>query len=422
MAFTQIHEPESYTQYRSDGSVYDGWTSSHVRKSQSKSDPARGQWITFPNGSKFRRATNYNVSTLEFQSGAAEVTSYSAGWGYYNRVARTSPGGFTDGNYTSPNWAFQLKDEMGISSINSPPDFDNHERNEAVTKSLNKLADSKANVGENLATFGETVRLFANPIKGLVSLIKKVREDKSMFPLLDKSYRAIYREGLDKRIAGQYLAYVYGLKPLMQDIFSLAEFLKEQAQGPLLLSSRASARRELSATDKYQVNGSYGRGENWHSIHGSGRTNVSLTAKLSDQFSGTRAINQLGLLNPASLVWELVPFSFAVDWVLPIGPVLQALTATAGLDFVDGSVSRRVNAQWETADQLIESPGQGRFITNSTPGTGKFSYDGYSRYKLDFWPRPGIWFDPDPLRLASSGSDRVLKALALSIVTLRGPR
>jgi hypothetical protein len=47
----------------------------------------------------------------------------------------------------------------------------------------------------------------------------------------------------------------------------------------------------------------------------------------------------LGLTNPALLAWELVPFSFVLDWLLPIGDWLSSLDATVGLQFSDGSMS-----------------------------------------------------------------------------------
>lgn len=41
--------------------------------------------------------------------------------------------------------------------------------------------------------------------------------------------------------------------------------------------------------------------------------------------------NQLGLLNPASVAWELVPFSFLVDWVSNVGDFLAQYNEFSGL-------------------------------------------------------------------------------------------
>lgn len=45
--------------------------------------------------------------------------------------------------------------------------------------------------------------------------------------------------------------------------------------------------------------------------------------------------NRMGLVNPLQTAWEVVPFSFAVDWALNLGQVLGSLTDFAGLDLYD---------------------------------------------------------------------------------------
>jgi len=45
---------------------------------------------------------------------------------------------------------------------------------------------------------------------------------------------------------------------------------------------------------------------------------------------------QTGFTNPINLLWEVIPYSFVVDWLLPIGPYLEQLHAWDGLEFVKG--------------------------------------------------------------------------------------
>jgi hypothetical protein len=52
-----------------------------------------------------------------------------------------------------------------------------------------------------------------------------------------------------------------------------------------------------------------------------------------------RNVSALGLTNPALVGWELVPFSFVVDWFTPIGSWLESLTAFEGYNVVAKSLS-----------------------------------------------------------------------------------
>lgn len=50
--------------------------------------------------------------------------------------------------------------------------------------------------------------------------------------------------------------------------------------------------------------------------------------------------SQLGLTNPASVAYELVPYSFVLDWVLPLGPFLSSLTDFSGLDISNAYMTK----------------------------------------------------------------------------------
>lgn len=397
-----------YYQYGSSGS-----TSSKSERDSSWNLPAKtsGTWITFDDGSRFRRSTSYGRSRIQAIRGDNYEWSGRRNVNNNVYIQRSGPGGYQLDNMFSGNFVYRLDSSFGLNTTIGNPTFPSFEENEAVTKALNAIADQKVNLGENLATLGQTVRMLRSPVQSFVRLLSNFRNDKKMRKYLSKSYRDLLRDGVDRRIASKYLEYVYGLKPLMQDIHSLSELAKEYGKTPLLLNGRGRSTRLLSNGDT-----GYSQYQMWRNIRGEAKTRVSLWARVDPQFSGTRTLNQLGLANPASLVWELIPYSFCVDWILPVGPVLQALTAPAGLIFVDGSASRRVHGHWDYENWT--SPGSGYTAKVVKKGGGKFIYEGYTRKVYRSWPRPGLWFDPDPLRLATDGSDRVFKALAVAIMSL----
>jgi hypothetical protein len=52
-------------------------------------------------------------------------------------------------------------------------------------------------------------------------------------------------------------------------------------------------------------------------------------------------MSSLGLINPAEIVWELLPYSFVVDWFVPVSAWLSALTADVGFSFLTGGYSNK---------------------------------------------------------------------------------
>ena len=67
---------------------------------------------------------------------------------------------------------------------------------------------------------------------------------------------------------------------------------------------------------------------------------VSLWYSLNNPGLATQS--QLGLLNPLEIVWECLPYSFVVDWAIPVGAWMSSLTADAGFSFKGGSRSTKI--------------------------------------------------------------------------------
>lgn len=409
--------------------TYDKANSSRVEANEQLSDwdtPSlvKGTWVDLGGGHRFRMPTDYTRRKLSLFLGAPMKSegTYKSSGNTYRYGRETSPGGYGIQNLFSGGWVYRYANSLGVPNLLGPPAFDQLERNEAVTKALNKLADQKVNIGENLATLGQTARMFISPLQGFVDLAKKFHNlpmgrEIPWGKIARMSYRDLLHGKYGTPIAQRYLEYVYGFKPLMQDIYEIHKMAKSHAAAPLLVTGRAVATRGGSAPDQHNNNISKGVDEYWEENNYESRTRVSLWAKLNADYALSRTLNQMSLLNPASLVWELVPYSFVIDWVLPIGPVLSAMTAPAGLDFVGGSQSRRVKSSWKYRIQDYPPYSNYSFSVNN-PATGQMRYDGYRRIRLTSWPTPGFWYASDPLGLHRDGSDRLIKALALAIARL----
>jgi len=195
----------------------------------------------------------------------------------------------------------------------------------------NLIADQKADLLTNIAEYKQTVAMFKEGTRILVKDTSQYAED------VQRTIRRYNRIGwgipgsvLTKKLANLHLAYVFGVRPLVQDICGVFEVLtdsdprrifreKMKTGSPNVIRTKtwqggnytaANAvtlvTRRTSAQYKYIVYGEMGPITDWH------------------QYA------QLGV-NPAATAWELVPWSFAIDRFIQIGDALKSMTALAGL-------------------------------------------------------------------------------------------
>ena len=122
----------------------------------------------------------------------------------------------------------------------------------------------------------------------------------------------------------KWLEYRYGWLPTLADINTLLN----QPLG--LPSARVYARRFKT------INYDNGRdGSSLERLVANGNFYESYGAYVYPKGVNMQVATQYGIANPALVLWEMVPFSFAVDWFLDIGGYLESLGALNGLEIDD---------------------------------------------------------------------------------------
>lgn len=374
----------------------------------SASNKTKGIFVTLPGGMKFRRATTYERYTRSLSLGAGGYKEFTLNGGATHGVSVESAGGYYPDVFMS-SLGPTIRSGIGsLSKFSGQPIIPNQMENEAATKALLPISDQKADIGENLATFRQTLQLIKSPAKELHSSLKLISEDQGIRRFLRRSYTDLKKEGVAKRISDQYLKYVYGVAPLVSDVNGVLEMMQIASGKTLLLSGKGRSQQECSPA-MADVSAS-GTKTIFTDVHEKATVRCKIWGRIDPDCTGLRSLNQLGLLNPLSLAWELIPLSFVFDWFVPVGSVLEALTAPAGLIFVDGTTAVRNELtvqyeHWWTYSDATAS------VNNHAGGTGY--YQGYSRKRVSSWPLPGIWANSNPF-----SGDRSLKALALAIKRL----
>lgn len=197
----------------------------------------------------------------------------------------------------------------------------NHE-NTLLAEMQHKVKGHQFNAGVALAEGRETASLVIGTIGRVARAglaVKKGRVDLALRELgalpKDNGKRPSVRPGTplnSKDVSGMWLEIAYGWKPLLSDVHEAMSAYSAITNKPR--TTRVTVRGTSTVTNSVNSGSYKSKGET--SYH---RTYHYL---LTEQMPVAR---QLGLQNPLSVAWELVPFSFVADWFIPIGTYLENL-------------------------------------------------------------------------------------------------
>lgn len=193
-------------------------------------------------------------------------------------------------------------------------------------------------------------------------------------------------------LADNWLALQYGWKPLLQDIHGLMDSIARlKLASVVTYTARSSAHAEDQQVS-YMTLGT----------PGSPKIGAMIQNRTTDVRYGMRYqidnhlkafLAQTGFTNPINLAWEVLPYSFVVDWFIPIGPYLESLSAWDGLVFLDGwkSVLQKSSTTWAvgySGKQYLLDPNDHQMI--SYLGNMNVVSIAYARTKLTAFPSQSI--------------------------------
>jgi len=232
--------------------------------------------------------------------------------------------------------------------------------NAAISR-LNSQANAgiQANLAQTMGEyrqFGSMVKSTANRLVKSIRALKRGQFSKAADALFDGSFnmQGVYSRNRirpgnptkSKSLARNWLELQYGWKPLLHDAYegarSLFQFLEEAGRTQTVLGT---AVRNRITPFKIFGPASQSVPVGREIVNTFLQTKFGVTYQIRpDNFS---ALAQFGFTNPINLIWELLPYSFVVDWFLPIGPFLESVSGPHSVEFIKGyktRFGRRYNA------------------------------------------------------------------------------
>jgi hypothetical protein len=171
--------------------------------------------------------------------------------------------------------------------------------------------------------------------------VENLRHSNALIKSARNSKRSVV--GRTDFAANAWLEMTYGWKPLLSEIDNAAHDLAfgweaHDADFRIHGSGRVkSTAHFVNGSRLAPGNNGPGGAIDYHRQESSVRVGYTSHVKVTDPT--WRALSSLGLANPLEIAWELLPYSFVVDWFVPFGDWIASLDAMAGLTMVDASKS-----------------------------------------------------------------------------------
>lgn len=210
-------------------------------------------------------------------------------------------------------WVGKISNPSSLSepSVNSFSTLDNRVRH--------KIKDQNVNLANTMAEYRQISNLLFSTAHDVIRTFHSLRSGRALRDFVSMLSHPKTRNA--KRLSNRWLEYQYGWRPLLNDVHSGAEALAKKLQTGVYLHQTASDRRTDKGFSPYVLGGT--------SFEATLRMRVRARYKIST--TGLKTLSELGFANPLSLAWELVPYSFVIDWIIPVGDYLGGLDALVGV-------------------------------------------------------------------------------------------
>jgi len=234
---------------------------------------------------------------------------------------------------------------------------------------LHKKSLERANLALTLLDTSKSVTMIRQRLTSLVGAVRELKRGNipgvlrrlvgNQSQLSSSRIREI-RRITTKDPASAWLEFTFGWVPLCQDIYDSVQVLQRDFGS---LKVKGSFKESFPETKLLF----------WSDGSLSQRDSYGYSAKVTSGFEikvtnpNLLLANQLGLVNPAFVVWDAVPFSFVVDWFLPVGKFLASFSNDVGMEQIRPYTSRKVvisNFVQERSDQFgqpLEFKNSGEF-------------------------------------------------------------
>lgn len=257
----------------------------------------------------------------------------------------------------------------------------------SIIKALKQLKGQHVNLAVAFAEREKTALMISQTIVTLAKAGRAVKRGNLQAAARELGVSTRKKKFNSSSVPNRWLELQYGWLPLLGDAHGAAQAVSEADQSdPTKYRISVKGFSKSSRTD-----GNF-RDSYYASIKEFSKKSIRSSTRLDytpSDLPGLAQAAALGLTNPFDVAWELVPFSFLVDYFTPIGSILNVLDAALPYDFLGGY----------TAD-ITENNSIGVIAGYDASGIVGYSFQHSKSYSYDrtcygVSPHPNVvWFNP----------------------------
>ena len=227
---------------------------------------------------------------------------------------------------------------FSTSSADAIAELDQSLANALLRSALSDLLEEDVAFNAFLLQGKQSLRMVRDLATGLAHGTDKLMTAEFGKP---KAFRQFLAKAGDKAISkfsGKYLEFLYGWKPLADDVENAFQYMIDGYTGPEQKKFRLAARKSpkwkqsidfVSSVSSYYT-------ANWQITQTLAKENRAKIV-LNYQFP-SQACDMLPTMTPFGTAWELAPWSFVLDWFDPVGEWIGAMEATQYSVYLENAV------------------------------------------------------------------------------------
>lgn len=223
-------------------------------------------------------------------------------------------------------------------------------RNKAYEKLKNEILSS-SQLGASLAEYDQATAMIVARGKQLFNTAHALKRLDFKAAASFLSVRLPPKQNFRnaKSFGNLWLEFHFGWEPMVKDIYEGLEVMTRPVK---TLWAKSSASESYSRTYSAMINGS-----ELMTYKDAGSARSVMQTGIVVNNPNIVLANQLGLLNPVSIAWELVPFSFVADWFSNVGAVLNSMSDFLGLTLVNPYHTDVILNKFERLTTIPSDPG-----------------------------------------------------------------